>query len=129
MGSSRKTDFIGLAQDKTHLIKSLNVSNAEALESRVRRELEEQGILDANDAAAGGENAVVENDEILEELRRCQSELKAVSAHNLGQLRRLLKVSESVPKNYSWIAQPVVVVTNRTLILKVGQKFKTSNGS
>ena len=28
--------------DKTNLIKSLNVSNAEALESRVRRELEEQ---------------------------------------------------------------------------------------
>ena len=30
--------------DKTNLIKSLNVSNAEALESRVRRELEEQVV-------------------------------------------------------------------------------------
>ena len=28
--------------DKTNLIRSLNVSNADALESRVRRELEEQ---------------------------------------------------------------------------------------
>ena len=34
----------GEDQDKTHLIKSLNVSNAEALESRVRRELEEQVV-------------------------------------------------------------------------------------
>ena len=67
---------------------------------------------------------MVENDEILEELRRCQSELKAVSAHNLGQLRRLLKVLESVLKNYTWIAQPLVVMTNRTLFLKVGHKFK-----
>ena len=51
-----------------------------------------KGILDANDA--GGDNAVVENDEILEEMRRCQNELKAVSAHNLGQLRRLLKAAK-----------------------------------
>lgn len=36
----------------------------------------------------------MENDEILEEMRRCQNELKAVSAHNLGQLRRLLKAAK-----------------------------------
>ena len=44
---------------------------------------------------------MVENDEILEEMRRCQNELKAVSAHNLGQLRRLLKAAkeEMVSRN------------------------------
>ena len=32
-----------------------------------------------------------ENDEIHEELLRCQAELKAISAHNLQQLKRLTK--------------------------------------
>ena len=47
-----------------------------------------QGILDPNEDTKDG----VENDEILEELVRCQNELKAVSTHNLSQLKRLLKV-------------------------------------
>ncbi len=34
----------------------------------------------------------MDSDEILEELRRCQNELRAVSAHNLAQLRRVLQV-------------------------------------
>ena len=46
------------------------------------------GILDPNEDTKDG----VENDEILEELVRCQNELKAVSTHNLSQLKRLLKV-------------------------------------
>ena len=47
-----------------------------------------QGILDPNEDSKDG----VENDEILEELVRCQNELKAVSTHNLSQLKRLMKV-------------------------------------
>ena len=47
-----------------------------------------KGILDPNEDTKDG----VENDEILEELVRCQNELKAVSTHNLSQLKRLLKV-------------------------------------
>ena len=75
---------------KGQLIKSLNITNAENLEARVRKELEEQGILDPHEEMKDG----VENDEILEELVRCQNELKAVSSHNLSQLKRLLKVTQ-----------------------------------
>merc|ERR1712141_660286 len=75
---------------KGQLIKSLNITNAENLEARVRKELEEQGILDPNEEMKDG----VENDEILEELVRCQNELKAVSTHNLSQLKRLLKAAK-----------------------------------
>eukprot|EP00094_Tigriopus_californicus_P002488 TCALIF_02405-PA protein Name:"Similar to tada3-a Transcriptional adapter 3-A (Xenopus laevis)" AED:0.25 eAED:0.25 QI:43/0/0/0.66/1/0.66/3/0/494 len=78
---------------KANLIKSLNVSNADSLEARVRKELEDQGILDPNE-----NNSVSafegDNDEILEELKRCQTELKAVSSHNLNQLKRLLKCAK-----------------------------------
>lgn len=72
------------------------MTNAEALESRVRKELEEQGILDPNDDAleAAGLANLDDNDEILEELKRCQNELRGVSTHNLGQLKRLLKAAK-----------------------------------
>ena len=75
---------------KSNLIKSLNINNAEILESRLRKELEDQGILDPNEDDDGGED----NDEILEELKRCQTELKAVSSHNIQQLKRLLKAAK-----------------------------------
>jgi len=67
-------------------IQSLNVTNGETLEKRVKKELEDQGILDFND-----DDTEDGNDEILAELVRCQSELKAVSNHNLSQLKRLVK--------------------------------------
>ncbi len=75
---------------KSQLIKSLNVTNSENLEARVRRELQEQGILDTNEEGKE-EN---ENDEIMEELVRCQSELKSLSNHNVNQLKRLLKAAK-----------------------------------
>lgn len=86
-GESSDTENVAA---KGQLIKSLNITNAENLEARVRKELEEQGILDPNEEMKDG----VENDEILEELVRCQNELKAVSTHNLSQLKRLLKAAK-----------------------------------
>ena len=73
--------------EKSQLIKSLNISNNEALEARVKKELQDQGILDPNDDSEEGS----ENDEVHEELIRCQTELRAISAHNLQQLKRLTK--------------------------------------
>merc|ERR1711976_1092265 len=86
-GESSDTENVAA---KGQLIKSLNITNAENLEARVRKELEEQGIIDPNEDTKEG----IENDEILEELARCQNELKAVSNHNLQQLKRLLKAAK-----------------------------------
>merc|ERR1712045_482003 len=79
-----------MGTEKSKLIKSLNISNNEALEARVKKELQDQGILDPNDD--NEDNS--ENDEIHEELLRCQAELKAISAHNLQQLKRLTKAAK-----------------------------------
>lgn len=76
-------DDVGSRQS---FIQSLNVTNGDTLEKRVKKELEDQGILDPND-----DDAEDCNDEILGELVRCQAELKAVSSHNLTQLKRLVK--------------------------------------
>ena len=48
----------------------------------------------------------MDSDEILEELRRCQNELRAVSAHNLAQLRRVLQVfwDHSAQKKFTFSA-------------------------
>jgi transcriptional adapter 3 len=75
---------------KANLIRSLNINNPEALEARVRKELEEQGIINPGD----DDDDDVDNDEILEELKRCQNELKAVSSHNVHQLKRLLQAAK-----------------------------------
>lgn len=75
--------------NKSGLIKSLNISNSSQLERRIKRELEEQGIFEAEDNLQ--ENP---DDEILAELRKCQSELRALTTHNLQTKRRLLKLAK-----------------------------------
>ncbi|XP_023242315.1 transcriptional adapter 3-B-like [Centruroides sculpturatus] len=74
---------------KGNIMKSFNMGNTMQLEKRIRRELEEQGILDADDVT-------VENpdDEILTELKKCQAELKTLSTYNLTQIKRLLRLAK-----------------------------------
>merc|ERR1712233_45683 len=71
---------------RNSFIQSLKVANGDSLERRLRKELEEQGILDPNED--DGESS---HDEVQQELARCQQELRVVSQHNLAQLRRLAK--------------------------------------
>jgi len=75
--------------------RSLNIRNGEALEARVKKELEEQGLFDPNDedGIAVGE-AAKENDEILEELVRCQVKMLifVIKSLDIGQDSSLLNV-------------------------------------
>jgi len=80
-----KDDEVGT---RNSFIQSLKVANGESLERRLKKELEEQGILDPNE-----DETDVGADEIQQELARCQQELKAVSQHNLAQLKRLVKAA------------------------------------
>ncbi|XP_046438468.1 transcriptional adapter 3-B-like [Daphnia pulex] len=72
---------------------AMNGPQAAALERRIRQELEEQGILTSEEA-----NVNSADDEILTELRRCQGELRAISLHNLKQLKRLYRLSQEEMK-------------------------------
>merc|ERR1712029_1190899 len=92
-GAGKKGDGGSENESKSQLIKSLNVTNSEALEARVKKELQDQGILDPNEDDIKEEPAEMEQDEIYEELIRCQTELRAVSNHNLQQLKRLTKTA------------------------------------
>lgn len=92
---------------------ALNGPQAAALERRIRQELEEQGILTADEAnisqvktrknlnvnvLLSKTSFIKADDEILTELRRCQGELKAISQHNLKQLKRLYRLSQDEMK-------------------------------
>ncbi|XP_013403750.1 transcriptional adapter 3 [Lingula anatina] len=71
------------------LAKQLNIGNTAQLERRIKRELEEQGILEADERPEDNPD-----DEILSELRRKQQELKAIGQHNLVVTKRLYKLAK-----------------------------------
>ena len=71
------------------LAKQLNMSNSASLERNIKRELEQEGLLDG---AGGGDDVTDdEDDEVLAELKKKQAELKALSAQNLQTARQLYK--------------------------------------
>ena len=75
--------------DKSDLIKSLNIRNGEALEARVKKELEEQGLFDLNEEDGAAGEASKENDEVLEELLRCQVCLQFCSEQSATSVPKL----------------------------------------
>ncbi|OWF35458.1 Transcriptional adapter 3-B [Mizuhopecten yessoensis] len=68
------------------LAKQLNIGNPIHLEKRIKRELEEQGILDMEEKVEDNPD-----DEILTELRQKQQDLKAISQHNIVVTKSLLE--------------------------------------
>lgn len=59
------------------------LKNGISLEKRVRRELMEQGILDADDFAKSQE------DEVLTEIKRVSTELQRINEYNINELKKL----------------------------------------
>ena len=70
-----------------NLFKGLSFGNIMQFEKRIKKELEENGILDPDDVIL---NDSCDDDEILRELLRCQNELKTISTQNQSQLKALL---------------------------------------
>jgi len=75
------------------IFKSLNLGNTAQLERRIRKELEEHGILSLDDILNVSESSG-NDDEILQELKRNQQELKALSSKNQSHLKRLLSLAK-----------------------------------
>ncbi|XP_064635509.1 transcriptional adapter 3-B-like [Lineus longissimus] len=71
------------------LAKQLNIGNTFTLERRIKKELEEQGILECED-----KNEDNPDDEVLMELKRKMAELKSLSAHNVVMTKRLHKLAK-----------------------------------
>lgn len=67
--------------------KALNLGNTSQLEKRIKKELEDAGLLELDDGSSLVDD---EDDEILRELIQAQNELKMVSEQNKSQLEMLL---------------------------------------
>lgn len=71
---------------------NLLLKNGIAAEKRIRKELIEQGILEAKDATSGGERHE-EVDEVYMEIQRVRSDLMAIAESNTSQLTALKEVA------------------------------------
>lgn len=69
--------------------KSFYVGRTKILEARIREELIQQGLLDADEPFLED----LEEDEVLVELEKRQAELKALSAHNRAQKEKLMALA------------------------------------
>lgn len=94
--SNEMLDSKGTNGSPNHKVfKSLNLGNTAQLERRIRKELEEHGIISLDDILSGTDsNNTGDEDEILDELKRCQLELKALTSKNQSQLKRLLGLAK-----------------------------------
>ncbi|RWS15841.1 transcriptional adapter 3-like protein [Dinothrombium tinctorium] len=79
--------------DKSQLLKNVNFGNTAQLEKRIKKELEEHGLLDPDDMCTN-ETAATNEDEVLNELLRYQNELKAIQSQNQSQLKHLLSIAK-----------------------------------
>ena len=73
------------------LRKQLNIGNTVGLERSVKRELQQEGLLDGPSDVSDDDD---DNDEVLAELHRKQKELRALSAANLATTRQLYKLAQ-----------------------------------
>ena len=76
------------------VFKSLNLGNTAQLERRIRKELEEHGIISLDDILNATDDSTGDDDEILDELKRCQHELKALASKNQSHLKKLLALAK-----------------------------------
>jgi len=86
-----------------NVLKALSLGNTSQLEKRIKKELQENGLLDLledpSSSAAGSPSRRTstgeEEDEILRELIRAQNELKVVAAQNVSSLKGLLSAART----------------------------------
>lgn len=76
------------ASSNANPLRGLNLGNTAQLEKRIKKELEDHGLLDLDDMNMNDEE--VEEDEILNELTKLQNDLKALSSQNQLNLKKLL---------------------------------------
>lgn len=75
--------------------KNIVISNTKSLEAAIKDELFNLGLIDSTQEEEGDFDA---DDEILLELRKCQSELKALRSHNKHSINKLLVRAKSAMK-------------------------------
>ena len=82
--------------------KQVSTGNTAQIEKRIKKELQDHGLIELDEpeagssgvgagSGAGGAGGAAEEDEILHELLKAQSELKMIASTNASQLKSLLQ--------------------------------------
>lgn len=95
-GSEEKSVVTG----NGNMWKQVSTGNTAQIEKRIRKELQDHGLIELDEpetsggasGGAGSSSAGAEEDEILRELNKCQSELRMVASTNASQLKSLLSL-------------------------------------
>ncbi|XP_071815339.1 transcriptional adapter 3-like isoform X2 [Apostichopus japonicus] len=90
--------------------KSFYVGRTKILEAKIREELIQQGLLDADEPFLED----LEEDEVLLELEKRQAELKALSAHNRAQKEKLIALTTEQMKKQE-IQKKIRAADNETM--------------
>lgn len=131
LAASGKEPELNGSMTRSGLVRTVGGSSSVmSVERRLRRELEEQGLLDSNNDTKQS-NSDNPDDEILRELRKCQAELKAVTAHNLMQKKRFYRLAkeemakQELRKKMQIVDMEVMEAYRRVIVTRQKQKIPT----
>ena len=120
----------GLNATDTKLFKTISLNNAAQFEKLLRKELEEHGLIDADDILLNNETSENEEDEMNQEILKCQNELRSIMTQNQFQIKKLVNLirvdlrKQAIAKQLDEVNEEILEISKRLMIIK--QKRKNS---
>lgn len=112
------------------LFKTISLNNAAQFERLLRKELEEHGLIDVDDIFLSAEGSENEEDEINQEIVKCQNELRSIMTQNQFQIKKLANLIRADLKRQLLLERlgrvndEILEVSKRLMIIR--QKRKNS---
>ena len=112
------------------LFKTISLNNAAQFEKLLRKELEEHGLIDVDDIFLSNEGSENEEDEINQEIVKCQNELRSIMTQNQFQVKKLASLMKAdlkrqlILERLSRVNDEILEVSKRLMIIR--QKRKNS---
>lgn len=112
------------------LFKTISLNNAAQFEKLLRKELEEHGLIDVDDIFLSNEGSENEEDEINQEIVKCQNELRSIMTQNQFQIKKLANLMKADLKRQLLLERlgrvndEILEVSKRLMIIR--QKRKNS---
>lgn len=129
-GNNTGVDSKSSDVNDTKLFKTISLNNAAQFEKLLRKELEEHGLIDTNDILLNNESSDNEDDEINQEIIRCQNELKIIMTQNQFQIKKLINlmkadlIKQQINKQLELVNEEILEISKRLIAIK--QKKKNS---
>lgn len=120
----------GLNPNDTKLFKTISLNNAAQFEKLLRKELEDHGLIDADDLLLNNEVSDNEDDEVNQEIVKSQNELRSIMTQNQFQIKKLVNLiradlrKQQILKSLEQVNEEILEISKRLIFIK--QKKKNS---